>query len=447
MPVGYAGNSQILSSSGSQIQPSPDQNSQAPSQSSSALFPTVSLAGIPVTNPRGLRRWRAALADAQNNIAPIVAGYDSHSFGQNSNGSNTSNPGDSQADAQMGYVGQLRNLFALMYGNPGEGFILPNPAQEGRMVASGGSTFSAPGQAVAALRNNYRLGNGNTLTFTPPAGITQLGVVQTNHAGDAALSWTLNAVAQGNITAPTGTGIPSITWLTVVGGQQVVISGPAAGTNSIYGFVYSTGNVSANTALKNGVAVHRVGCGGYTLQNMIGGVYNGSPGTIDGVSFFTAAAQLAYAQAHYIWAGAKGLFIMYGGTNEQTLQNGVAGANNGVTPALFLASIQQIVGQIVSDGWCVLMVGAPPSGSENLVAPALPLTSYWSAMQQVASSTDHCAFVSIGDYWGGDDANNKALTAAAGLRDAGSSHPTRNGYGDLANMLYRVLTAEVPVGN
>ena len=406
----------------------------------------TTVAGVPVTNPYGLRRWRACLADAENNLASIVCVGDSHVFGQNANGSDTSNPGDSAADGQMGWVGQLRNLFAITYGNPGEGFIMPDPAADSRMVASGGSTFSGYNQAVGPMRHNYRLTSGATLTFTPPAGTTQLGVIQTNHSGDAQLTWTMNGVGQTAPTAPTGTGVPSLVWVPFTGGQTAVFTGPSA-NNTVYGWVYSTGQVSANTALKNGVSVDRIGSGGQTQGIMLGGDYNGALGTYDGVGSFTTPQQQAYVQGHYIWRGSRGLLIMYFGTNEQSLQLGSAGLNNGITPAIFQAGLQLAVAQAVSDGWCVLLVGPCPSASENQTMGAALLTAYWAIMQGIAATTDHCAFVSIGDLWGGDTSAAKLATSNAGLRNAGDSHPTRAGYGDIARNLYNVLSDLVPVGN
>lgn len=400
-----------------------------------------SVAGVPVTNPYGLRRWRAALADAFNAEAPIVCIGDSHTFGQNANGSDTSGPGDSGPDSAINYCGQLRSLFGLTYGFPGEGSWIPNPAQEGRIAsAGGGSTFSGFGQANAWLRNNWRFtANTQTLTLTVPTGVTRMMVVQANRAGDVSSTWSLNAVGQGAISALTGTGVPLLTYLNVVAGQPVVITGPT-GADVILGLGF-------RTAQTNGVPVHRMGCGGYAQGNMLGGVYNGILGSTNGVNVNSIAAQKAYTQSHYIWAGAKGLVILYWGTNEQSLQLGSAGNNNGVTPAIFATGLQTSLAQIIADGWCALMVGPPPSGSENQTPGAALLTSYWSVMQSIAASTDHCAFISMGDLWGGDNATDKAATAAAGLRNAGDSHPTRAGYGDIARNLHRVLNNLTPVGN
>jgi hypothetical protein len=410
---------------------------------------------LPVTQATtgALRRWRQALADAQNNAANIVVIGDSHVFGQFADGNDDSNASRSAADGQLGWVGQLRGLFAQTYGDVGEGFIIPDPVLEARMTNSGGSTFSGVGQAVAPMRHNWRLTSGSTLTFTPakPAGVrgaaalTKLGLIQTNHAGDAALTWTLNGSAQTAPTAPTGTGIPTSQDLTIVDSQAVVLTGPAA-NNTIYGVTYKTGQVGY-TGNQNGVFVHRIGSGGQTQGIMLGGDFNGQLGTVDGSTFFTTAQQQANVQSHYIWAAPRGLVIIYFGTNEQSLQLGSAGLNNGITPAIFNAGLQLTVNQIIADGWCVLLVGPPASASELQTGNAQPTQAYRSIMAAIAASTDHVAYVSISDLWGGDSAAAKLATSNAGLRNAGDSHPTRAGYGDIARNLYTILNYGVPPGN
>jgi len=400
------------------------------------------LAGVPITNPNGLRRWRAALADGLNAEAPIVCVGDSHTFGQNANGSMTANPSDNAADSQLNYVGQLRQLLSRTYGDPGEGFILSNPARDNRVVAVGGGTFSSPGQAVSIIHNNYRLtANSQNLTIAIPTGngITRLGVIQSNNSGDAAVTWSQNGNSMGNVSAVSGSGVPFNTYLAVNPGDSIVITGPASGQNTILGFSFRT----TQTA---GVVVHRIGAGGYTQGFMLGGDYNGQLGTLDGSSFFTTGQQQANVSAHYTWAGAKGLVLIMYGTNEQTNQLGSAGLHNGITPTIFQSGLQTTVNQIVADGWCALLVSPCPSGSENHTVGAAPLTSYATAMKTVAAITDHVACIDIGDLWG---TGSTAVTAAsaAGLRDAGSSHPTRSGYGDEARNIYKVINATTPLGN
>lgn len=396
---------------------------------------------FPIINPFGLRRWRASLADALNVDAPIVAVGDSHTFGQNANGNDTSLNTDKGPDAPLAWCGQLRSLFGVTYGFPGEGLWLPSATYDSRVTIGGGAvSFTNPGQAPALMRFNTRLtSTSQTITVTVPTGVTRMMVVQANQSGNVSSTWSLNGTGQGSISTLTGTGVPILTYLAVTAGQPVVITGPASGNDVFQG-------IGFRTATTNGVPVHCVGVGGQTQWNMQGGAFNGVTGTSDGSTFYSTAQQQANVSACYKWAGARGLVIMYFGTNEQALQLGSAGLNNGITPPIFQAGIQLAVNQIAADGWCTLLVGAPASASENQAANALPLTSFSSVMSQVASATDHVAFCNISDLWGGNTSAAKLATSNAGLRNAGDSHPTRAGYGDIARALHSVLGA-YPLGN
>jgi hypothetical protein len=400
------------------------------------------VAGLPVTNLNGLRRWRAALADAFNAEAPIVCVGDSHTFGQNADGTDSSPNTSTAADGTLGYVGQLRSLFAGVYGDPGEGLWLPSNSYDSRVTLGGAPTsFASPGQAPFLMRYNMRLTSASkTITVTVPTGATRMMVVQANQAGNNSSTWSLNGSNQGAITTLTNTGVPTLTYLTVVAGQPVVLTGPASGNDTFLALGFRTTQTS-------GVPCHRIGVSGQTLWTMLGGVYNGVTGTFDGSNFYSTVQQTANVQACYQWAGSKGLLLLYTGTNEQSLQLGTAGLGNGVTPAIMAAGVQFAVNQAVADGWCCLLVGPPPSASENVSAGAQPLTAYTSALRSIAASTDHCAMVDIADLWGGNTSAAKTATSNAGLRNSGDSHPTRAGYGDIARAIHRVLTAAVPTGN
>jgi hypothetical protein len=401
-----------------------------------------SLSGMPVTNPNGLRRWRGRRAGAFGWDCPIVCTVDSHTFGQLANGNNSSLNTDRAADAQLGYVGQLRNLFAQTYGAPGEGFQFPANVADSRITEGGSPAFfGAHGQSPSVSLINRRLTSGAmSLTITVPTGATRVRFTQANFAGNNSSTWTLNGVAQGAVNALTGTGIPITTgFLPVVAGQPVVITGPASGNDTFLGFEW-------RTAQTFGVPIHGLGVGGQTQWRLQGGVFNGQVGTADGINFYTAAEQLANNRACYQFTGTPtGLLIIYTGTNEQGLQLGAAGLNNGVTPTIMGQGVQFMVNNAVADGWCCLLVGPPASASEILTGSFLP--AYTAQLQQIAAGTDHCAMVDISDLWGGDSSAAKTLTSNAGLRDPGSSHPTMAGYGDIALALYRVLTDTVPLGN
>jgi hypothetical protein len=338
-------------------------------------------------------------------------------------------------------VGQLRKLLAMIYGDPGEGLWLPSNTSDSRITLGGTPTaFDNPGQAPCIMRYNMRLTSASqTITVTVPTGATRMMVVQANAAGNNSSTWSLNGASQGAITTLTGTAVPKLTYLTVVAGQPVVITGPSSGNDTFIALGF-------RTAQTTGVPVHRIGASGQTQWNMQGGAFNGVGGTADGSTTYTTSNQQANVKAHYSWAGARGLLIMQFGTNEQSLQLGTAGLNNGITPALFAAGVQFAVNQAVADGWCVLLLGDPPSASENVNAGAQPLTAYTAELQSIAAATDHCAMIDFADLWGRGSAA-KTATSTAGLRNVSDSHPTRAGYGDEARAVHRVLTTLVPIGN
>lgn len=388
------------------------------------------LAGIPITKPTGLRRWRAALAAAKFGEAPICCGVDSHTFGQFADGTNNTDATANLTNAVRGYVGQLRSLFAQTYGDPGEGFLMPNYSAEGRITQGAGVATNAPHPAV--LRRHAYLSPGGypnaTLTYTVPAGVFFLGLILENTAGLTSPTWTKDGAIQGAWTTLDNTGGMNFTYHGVAPGQVVVIKGDNTTSANVIGLVARTARV--------GVPVHRMGVGGITQSEMLGGSFNGVLATVDGSTIWTAPQQQAYVRAHYKWEPSKGVVIIMAGTNEQSLQLGSAGYGNGITPAIYAQGLTTTVQQIAADGWCTLLVGPCPSGSENVTAGAAPLTSYKAQMQAVATANDHCSYIDIADAWG----LSAAAAYAAGLRDQTSSHPTYKGYGDEARLIHRVLT-------
>lgn len=262
-----------------------------------------------------------------------------------------------------------------------------------------------------------------------------------NRAGDIPPHYTINGGAdQGAFGGGlSGTGTPliqAIPWnpgdtiaLNWNSGQCTVIGG---------GFFLQNGQ---------GVQVHRIGVGGYTLGCMTGGDYNGQIGTSDGINYYSAAEIVANIRAHYLPFAARGLLILEFGTNEQTNQLSNGGLHCGFTPLIFAQTLYKVVQQVVADGWCVLLECACPSPSENQSPGAAPLSAYAQIMQQVAQTTDHVAFWDIGDLWGGDNDAAKTATYNAGLRDFGSSHPTALGYSDIAFAEWRILNSVLALGN
>lgn len=129
-------------------------------------------------NPSGLRRWRAAFADAiaGYGVARINALGDSITLGARSNDTNAI-PTDDIADAQ-GYVGRLRALLATQCAASPAGYIAAN---DKRCTLSGtGAVSSSVGPVIHTVRttNTTSLGgalplpSGATISFPVPRSTT-----------------------------------------------------------------------------------------------------------------------------------------------------------------------------------------------------------------------------------------------------------------------------------
>lgn len=404
---------------------------------------SMSMAGVPITNPSGLRRWRAALADALFAEAPIVVGGDSRVYGQNANGSLTFTPADGRADAPLCFAGQLRSLFAQQYGDPGEGYISPvGDLDSGAVVAGSGFAFTGHGQAGSLLRRNWRLPPAaSTITLiAAPSNVTRVQTILSSHTGEAAGQFQINGGTVTSLGFGTSDDVPSLKSTAVTSGQVFNAANNAGGNVTYLGFCL-------RTAQTNGVPVHRIGVPGNTIGDWQGGVFNGVYGTYDGSTFSTAAEQTIAIRAMYKWNPTPGLLIVHTGGNEQSLQATANTIGCGVTPAIFKVGVQNVVNTAVSDGWAVLLIGPNASGSELAGAGIQPSTAYSAQLQAIAATTDHCAYLNVDDLWGGSDQTAKDNAFNAGLRDHFSAHPFRKGYGDIARHLHRVLSMVTPVGN
>jgi hypothetical protein len=404
------------------------------SQGFSSGEPQV-VAGIPVTNLQGLRRWSRQYTNKDVASIPICCVGDSQTFGQFANGTNTETTTDNLQDAPLSYPARLR---ALMNPNtsPGEGFLFPGTATgtaEGRIAVGSGVTSNAP--HPGAMRRGAYLPGGSypntTLTYVAEAGVTLLGVILENTAGLGSPTWSKNGVNKNAWTTLDNSGGYSLVYHVVTAGDVIVLTGLNGTSSNVIGFVTRTG-----TAPAVGIPVHRIGVGGQAQGQMLGGVYNGLLASIDGVNQWTGPQMTAYIRAHYAWETNPGLLIVKFGTNDQTYQQGTAGQNNGVTPTIFGNGVQQVVNQAVADGWCVLLKGPPVSPTQNNAGGAAPLSAYKTVMQQIAANTDHCAFWDIADQWGITPTNASAL----GLQDTASSHSTARGYADEASTDHKILT-------
>lgn len=367
--------------------------------------------GINVTNPRGLRRFSAAIGDALFSRIPIICVGDSVTFGQ---GADNINSGNNIPDNTQGYVGQLRTLMNTLYGTtPGEGYIFNTDSRVTFTGAqTGANAYSGP------LRHSTRLLSGQTYSFTVPSGVSTLRVVQANNSGDVTGSYTKNGGGSVALTTLTGTGVSITTDIAVANGDAIVISGPASAQTYITGLVLINGTA--------GVAVHRVGISGYVIGDAIGGQ---TSGTLN----LTSGQQTSAIKKHYDWEPTPGLLTIAFGLNDQSFNaTGGTTAQAGVTAAKYQTWLQAFCTQAVADGWCVLIVGEnhnPTPGTGDTEA------QYAAARKAVAQATDHVAAVELADVFG-----SASAASTLGITVTSSVHPSRKGHGYYARLLANLLT-------
>lgn len=137
----------------------------------SSVIPLNLYGGVKVINPRGLRRWRAAAAKAQYDVARIHCIGDSVTMGAYCN--DTTAPVDATADLQS-WPGRLRALLATRFGATQAGWMSAN---DSRVTVTGGSVTISVGPALHTTRTDnvqtlggaVSLGVGNTLSFAVPS--------------------------------------------------------------------------------------------------------------------------------------------------------------------------------------------------------------------------------------------------------------------------------------
>ncbi len=382
-----------------------------------------------VTAPHHLRRWRPALSEAHYTDAPVFVVGNSLVRGQGADGVNGG--GDWIVTGNQGLPAGIRKAFAATYGDPGDGFIFPDDPARMTSLASASTGSTQP----AALRHNRLLNSaGKGIQFTVPTGITRVGVIQGNAASDVSATWTKDSVDQGAVTTLTNTNTPVLTYIAVAAGQVIQILKATGGNTTIIGLTYRTAQTS-------GVVVHRIGQDGYTVGDVLGGLASTVPNTL----VRTTQQQTDSLRAHYAWSPTKGVVVMVMNTNEQS-QQATAGIFGGVTLSLFETWAQQIVDQIVSDGHCVLWCMSPRSPNAATGVGKYSESEAAEMLRDVAASTDHVAFMDMGDVWG---TTTDAMTAAqsAGLQHANSVHCYRRGYADWGRMVHRALTSTIPLSN
>jgi hypothetical protein len=393
----------------------------------SSSFPSL-------VNSAGLDRFRTAKASALVADAPVFCGYDSHTFSEYWDGAALQTTDNLCFD--KGWPSKVRDLFAATYGDPGEDFWFPG---DDRVVTVGGaSTGLATGPAI--LRNNWRpttVGQTKQVTIPAGKGITRFRIHSGNRAGETGvLTVQKNGGAVASVTSQNND-TPNYVEYACGDGDVFLMTGPSSSAITILGF-------GLRTAQTHGVPVERMGRMGYTIANLIGGVYNGMYGSPDGTTILTAAQIAAEIRACYQGFDRPNgfVFVLVGGTNENSKQLLSTGLDCGVTPGLYGLVADIVIKQVTADGGCVLLVSPCPAPTEQNTNGAAPLSTYAAMSYSLALTNRHCAFLDIAadpGVGGGfsaidpsgqpvevDDVTKAAAVAATGAngdRDPNSSHP------------------------
>ncbi|UQT02043.1 hypothetical protein SEA_CHADMASTERC_26 [Gordonia phage ChadMasterC] len=377
--------------------------------------------GLHVVNPRGLRRWHSALADATLGLARVSVIGDSITYGTGGDGTAS---GDNPALFRTtSWAAQMRALFARQFDDPGEGFqyrydgswTFANGALSHVSTApySGGGRISAVGQTITVVVNR-----ATTVNFWTWDGGNGTG----QYAVDGAAPVTFPAGA-GNTAVETWTK-HTISGLSAGASHTLVFSLPAAGNVYLSSIESRIGD--------RGVQVNRMGRPGNTTNNMVG-KDSGIAGNAAGMSRVTKAWDIIHD---------ADVYVIPLGTNDYGRQNSrdtLTEQQPGTNPTEYRANLQQMVDLFAARGKCTLLVGEPRT--PNVVNPMnWEQSLYWEQMRDVAATTDHCAFVDIAEVWG-----TATQALALGLHPvAATVHPSRAGHGSMAQIVHRVLTA--PVG-
>lgn len=346
--------------------------------------------------PQHLRRWRAALADAQFALAKIVCLGDSITLGAYANNVFTS---DDAVWAARGWVSQYRALLAAFYGDVGEGAI--KLTEDVRVTFSGGSGSSTTGP----LQTGRQIGAGNTITVALPA-CTDIDVVYWNQGG--AFTWEVDGGGATTVT-PTGTDIMSL----------AAITGLADATHSLVLTGTGTAHVGFVVAKRGttGVRVHRLGRSGATTETAT--MASGSAANRNRMLAATFATGVDLA------------VIMFG-ANDIPNQ----GTNN-ITPSVFRANLKLLTDKVTALGGCSLLLAGP-----RYPNPSAPSTEadYYAQALDLAATDDHVAFADLAEVWGTEpDAETLGLMnyATYGI------HPVRKGHGDIARIVYGLTTGRL----
>lgn len=459
--------------------------------------------GIRITNLRGLRRWRAALASSEYGVARINCLGDSVTMGTYSNDSSI--PIDSVSDAQ-GYVGRLRAKLARALGATAAGYM---PANDSRNTLTGvGALTPTVGPLISTVRTdgNPVLGGAlplpvaATISFPVPA-CTTIEIIyldsNTNSTagGVGANTGTFSyAVDGGGATTTSADNTYPIYY------KRITISGLANTTHTLLltgvsATCYIVGIVYYGAS---GVVVNRLGVSGGTCLDVYG---NGvvSHLSAGGVQRIAAALSPSYAPVTITASITSGSPTAVVASTTGLLRGMPIGANANIPGTCYIKSVDSSTQFTMSDnatatnGARPLYIGAGSTMSADLWVVALghndwqqqnsaypsTLTVFYTALQELInriSDAGGCVLLvgepksntsspspetyAVESYWAmldtlaarNDHVASVQINAAWGtfsqavalgfVNSSSSVHPLKKGSSDMAELLFRVLLSD-----
>lgn len=351
--------------------------------------------------PDHLDRWRYKLASARFQQPVVMCCGDSITAGAYANNVSSTDAAAQALWAERSWVPQLRALFADRYGDPGEGIILGNDPRVTNSGATNAVSLGVAGQAKI-------LDTTDTLTYALPA-CTDIVIHAWWNSGSDVFSYELDGGAAVTTSASSGDQPYTVTvsGLSNTTHTLVLRFAGAAGKYSVIS------GVSAQKQTSAGVRVHRAGISGAWLES-----YWNTTGT----------NLTKMCQVHFDGPGTD-LAIIAFGTNDGSS----TGQSAGVTPASFRARLETVVTNAVAAGADVLLLAVGERLQTTLPGPYYP-ADFFTEMDDLASATDHVAYMDIGRVWG-----TYAEASALGLMHDSSGHPSLTGHSDFAKLVYEAI--------
>lgn len=370
--------------------------------------------GWHVTNPSGLARWRAALANAASVPPSLWFVGDSTTWGVGTDG--TGNVTTEDTARLYSYPAKFQTLIANRLGAAEAGFIASIGAASDSLVAvANTSTITSLGLAGFA-RAISSTGPG-TITFTLPA-CTSFEVITWESDGSASNpltgNYTYNVDAAGAISVPYASNAAAYRATLVTGlantAHTVVLTGTTGASVYVMGIRYKTAT---------GAMIGRFGRPGWTSNDLLG------KGVLNSVS---AAGQVRLLKSFGMASPA--LVVLSIGHNDCANQ-----LTQSTTVANYKTNLQNIADEVTADGGCMLLLSQPlPPYAEP--ATGSLYSDYWQAADEVALAKTHVAHVNINDLSEWRGATNPI---ASGLQNSGSVHPTIAGYADIATRVGGII--------